>query len=159
MDKIRCERCGLEKGEKYPINVKYYERAKQTLCDCCIDIFDGNSWGYNSLKDKFGAEQAKKMLTLGFREVPYGFKINRSCIYDAYIDDNNILDFLERVNQYANLTNSELEADNKALEERIKNMTYEDVKDDILECLKEMIKTGVEIYGKETLKKFIESLE
>lgn len=154
MDKIRCERCGLEKGEKYPIDVKYYEHAKQILCDCCIDVFNGDSWGYNNLKRYFGAEQAKRILTLGFREVPYGFKICKG-LPIFFGEENNF----ENINEFANVLNSELEADNKALEERIKNMTYEDAKDDVLECLKEIIKTGVEIYGKETLKKFIESLE
>ena len=72
--KNKCERCGLDKTDKrYPIDVKYYERAKQNLCDCCIDVFDGNSWGYDSLKDLFGEEQANKILTLGFKVIPYGF--------------------------------------------------------------------------------------
>lgn len=70
-----CERCGLPKYYKgLSIDVRYYEYAKQTLCDCCIDIFNGNSWGYNRLKELFGDEQAKKMLTSGFNEVPLDLK-------------------------------------------------------------------------------------
>lgn len=103
-----CERCGITEGKKgdegYPISVKYYKYAKQTLCDCCIDIFNGNSWGYNRLKELFGDEQAKKMLTAGFNEVPFGFKINTELPLFSGNEDN-----LENITKMANILNSELE--------------------------------------------------
>lgn len=152
MDKIRCERCGLEKGANgVAIDVKYYKHAKQTLCDCCIDIFNGDSWGYNDLKRSFGAEQAKRMLTLGFDEVPFGFKINKGL--PMFLGEENNL---ENIIQCANELNSELEADNKVREERIKNMSEEEkkakekeIKAQLIEAGKEMMKVIKEIESEE----------
>lgn len=96
-----CERCGLTKKDK--IDIRYYSYAKQTLCDCCVDIFNGNSWGYNKLKELFGAEQAKKMLTAGFNEVPFGFKISTE-LPPFLGEENN----LKNIIQIANELNSKL---------------------------------------------------
>ncbi|WP_418775913.1 hypothetical protein [Intestinibacter bartlettii] len=104
-----CERCGITEGKKgdegCTISVKYYKYAKQTLCDCCIDIFNGDSWGYNKLKELFGDEQAKKMLTVGFKEVPFGFKINTGLPLFLGEEENN----LKNITEVANELNSELE--------------------------------------------------
>ncbi len=104
-DEKICERCGITEGKKgdegYPISVNYYDYAKQTLCDCCIDIFNGDTWGYNRLKELFGAEQAKKMLTAGFNEVPFGFKISR-VIYSITGGNPDSLEFLKEISDKLN---------------------------------------------------------
>lgn len=108
MNCIKCERCGLEKGSKNGVDVKYYKHAKQTLCDCCIDVFNGDSWGYNDLKERFGSKQAKKILTLGFKEVPFGFKISKGLPMFFGMENS-----LENIIKAANELNSELEKDNE----------------------------------------------
>ena len=123
-NEIICERCGLPKYYKgLSIDVRYYEYAKQTLCDCCIDIFNGNSWGYNRLKELFGDEQAKKMLTSGFNEVPFGFKITTGL--PLFLGKENDL---KNITELANELNSQLKKENsdeKVMQKALKLLVLE----------------------------------
>lgn len=76
----RCERCGMEiKDKRFVVEGKltdtsgeilYRKLADEILCDCCIDSYQNNYWDYGTLIERFGKEQAIKILQNPFRKMP-----------------------------------------------------------------------------------------
>lgn len=128
MIKYICDCCGKEikKGEIKQIKVhdNYTNRVEKEGIHWCKDCVSNNGKpGFNfpildtseiefeieleKLKEEteelLGAEQAKKMLTAGFNEVPFGFKI--STVLPPFLGEENNL---KNIIQIANELNSKL---------------------------------------------------